>query len=234
MTIPRTKANLISKRILLLFLISNSTSLANRIFKQQENDFICLNGKNPQNLTPQEILIQFAKGPCSPAIIVPGSLSTKLVVEIINALFCTIFLNGEVGFLETVDEPAITIGDDDRNRHLPSFYLQDFRVLLWFRRLRRFWFLRVLFGWRLCLGGRSDGVLREDGQRYHAQEKDCDDKWCWVLHRHQNSGAGILPYFLLSFHHPQNISAQNHFKFAIGEAAPREFCCQPGQLRACF
>jgi hypothetical protein len=44
--------------------------------------FECLNGKNPADLTKKEILAEFSKGKCAPLILVPGLLSTKLVVQI--------------------------------------------------------------------------------------------------------------------------------------------------------
>lgn len=46
--------------------------------------FECLNGKNPAGLTKKQILAEFSKSKCAPAILVPGLLSTKLVVEITN------------------------------------------------------------------------------------------------------------------------------------------------------
>lgn len=42
----------------------------------------CLNGKSPKALNKKEMLKEFAKGPCSPFILIPGVLSTKLIVEI--------------------------------------------------------------------------------------------------------------------------------------------------------
>lgn len=44
----------------------------------------CLNGKPPDTLSKKQILEEFSKGPCSPAILVPGLLSTKLVVQILD------------------------------------------------------------------------------------------------------------------------------------------------------
>lgn len=50
--------------------------------KTIEPNFECLNGKDPGKLTAQEILLEFSQGPCSPFILAPGTLSTKLMVEI--------------------------------------------------------------------------------------------------------------------------------------------------------
>ena len=53
-------------------------SMKNQI-SELENNF-CLGGKNSESL--KENLINFAKGPCSPVMLTPGILSTKLMVEI--------------------------------------------------------------------------------------------------------------------------------------------------------
>jgi hypothetical protein len=42
----------------------------------------CLNGKNPINMSKKDILKEFARGKCSPMVIVPGLLSTKLIARI--------------------------------------------------------------------------------------------------------------------------------------------------------
>lgn len=42
----------------------------------------CLNGKDPSKLSKKEILKEFARGKCSPMVVVPGLLSTKLIVRI--------------------------------------------------------------------------------------------------------------------------------------------------------
>lgn len=44
--------------------------------------YLCTNGKDPSNLSKKEILIEFSKSPCSPLIIVPGMLGTKISIEI--------------------------------------------------------------------------------------------------------------------------------------------------------
>ena len=44
--------------------------------------FFCTNGKNPKTLSKKQILIEFSKSSCSPIIIVPGIMSTKLTIEI--------------------------------------------------------------------------------------------------------------------------------------------------------
>ena len=45
-------------------------------------DYICLSGKNPATLTHKQVLKEFAKGPCSPVMIVPGLMSTVVAVEV--------------------------------------------------------------------------------------------------------------------------------------------------------
>lgn len=42
----------------------------------------CLNLKNKAKMKRKEILKEFAKGPCSPLILVPGVMATKLIIEI--------------------------------------------------------------------------------------------------------------------------------------------------------
>ena len=42
----------------------------------------CINTKDPTLLTKKEILKEFAKGPCSPLMLVPGVMGTKLIVEL--------------------------------------------------------------------------------------------------------------------------------------------------------
>ncbi len=44
--------------------------------------FRCLNGQDPSKLTKKQYLIEFAKGPCSPTVLIPGTLSTKLTLTI--------------------------------------------------------------------------------------------------------------------------------------------------------
>ena len=44
--------------------------------------FECLNGKNPATLSKKDILKEFARGKCSPMLVIPGLLSTKLLVRI--------------------------------------------------------------------------------------------------------------------------------------------------------
>ena len=50
------------------------------------NNF-CLDGKDGSAMTNKEYLKQFAKGPCSPTVVLPGLMSTKLAVEIDCELF---------------------------------------------------------------------------------------------------------------------------------------------------
>jgi hypothetical protein len=42
----------------------------------------CLEGKDINTLSDKEYLKAFAKGPCSPTLVLPGLLSTKLSVKI--------------------------------------------------------------------------------------------------------------------------------------------------------
>lgn len=51
-------------------------------FKNELPQNYCLNGKNKETLTNKEILFEFAKGKCSPVIIAPGFLGSKIVVRI--------------------------------------------------------------------------------------------------------------------------------------------------------
>lgn len=44
--------------------------------------FLCLNGKDPATLSHKDNLREFAKGPCSPLMILPSLLSTRLVLDI--------------------------------------------------------------------------------------------------------------------------------------------------------
>ena len=46
------------------------------------DDNHCLNGKIRNNLSLKENLIEFARGPCNPIVLIPGLLSTKLMVKI--------------------------------------------------------------------------------------------------------------------------------------------------------
>ena len=50
--------------------------------QKEKRKHVCLNGKDPRTMTHKEILKEFSKGKCSPLIIVPGLLSSKLTVEI--------------------------------------------------------------------------------------------------------------------------------------------------------
>lgn len=42
----------------------------------------CINGKNPDNMNHKQYLKEFAKGPCSPVMLIPGLLATKLMVKL--------------------------------------------------------------------------------------------------------------------------------------------------------
>jgi hypothetical protein len=43
---------------------------------------MCINNKDPSSLSDKEYLKEFAAGPCNPTMILPGLISTKLMVEI--------------------------------------------------------------------------------------------------------------------------------------------------------
>ena len=45
-------------------------------------DYACTNGKNPAYLTNKEYLAEFARGPCTPLIVLAGVAGTKLQIEI--------------------------------------------------------------------------------------------------------------------------------------------------------
>lgn len=49
-------------------------------FKPLKN--ICLNQKDPKNLTKKQILKEFAAGPCTPIALVPATIATRLLVQI--------------------------------------------------------------------------------------------------------------------------------------------------------
>lgn len=68
--------------LLMLKLTSATTSENTETFQDDKPDYICLNGMNPDTLTYKQILKEFAKGPCSPVMIVPGLMSTVLAVEV--------------------------------------------------------------------------------------------------------------------------------------------------------
>lgn len=54
---------------------------------KQRKVYGCTNGIMPQQLTPPQYLKYFAKGPCSPAVVLPGIMGSKLVASInCNAL----------------------------------------------------------------------------------------------------------------------------------------------------
>lgn len=42
----------------------------------------CIGEKNPKKMSHKEYLHEFSKGKCNPTVIVPGLISTKLIVEI--------------------------------------------------------------------------------------------------------------------------------------------------------
>jgi hypothetical protein len=48
----------------------------------KSTEFVCTQGKNPSDLTRKEYITEFAKGPCSPAVVLPGIGGSKLRVEI--------------------------------------------------------------------------------------------------------------------------------------------------------
>ncbi len=42
--------------------------------------FYCTNGKDPSLMKNKEILIEFSQGPCSPLMLVPGIMATRMAV----------------------------------------------------------------------------------------------------------------------------------------------------------
>ena len=44
--------------------------------------YVCTQGKNPSDLTRKEYIKEFAQGPCTPAVVIPGIGGSKLRVEI--------------------------------------------------------------------------------------------------------------------------------------------------------
>ena len=50
--------------------------------KHKKTKFECLNGKDPSTLSRKEILAEFSKGNCAPIILVPGIMSTKLIIQV--------------------------------------------------------------------------------------------------------------------------------------------------------
>ena len=48
--------------------------------KLEEN--VCLGGQEPSSLSPKQYIEEFAKGPCSPVVVIPGAFSSKLRVQI--------------------------------------------------------------------------------------------------------------------------------------------------------
>ena len=62
----------------LVILIFNFTS----ILSVELNKFECTNGKNPSSLSNKEYLKEFAKGKCSPFVIVPAMTASRLVLVI--------------------------------------------------------------------------------------------------------------------------------------------------------
>lgn len=71
-------------RILFVFFFLAKVFATNESAKDRKdkNNYVCLNGKVPNKLSRKDILKEFAKGPCSPLIIAPALLSTRLRVEI--------------------------------------------------------------------------------------------------------------------------------------------------------
>jgi hypothetical protein len=52
-----------------------------KLLQEMPKNF-CLNQQEIEEMSDKEYLKEFAKGPCSPTLILPGFLSTKLNVEI--------------------------------------------------------------------------------------------------------------------------------------------------------
>ena len=51
-------------------------------FISLSQSFVCTNGKDPKTLSKKEILLEFSKGRCSPILLVPGLIATKLSIKI--------------------------------------------------------------------------------------------------------------------------------------------------------
>ena len=56
--------------------------------KNNLNDtkFVCTGGLDPSTITRTEYVKEFAKGPCSPAVVIPGIGASKLIVEVDRAI----------------------------------------------------------------------------------------------------------------------------------------------------
>lgn len=69
--------------ICLLFSLIGAVTVEDKAENLQDPPaYICLDGKDPKTMNHKQILKEFAKGPCSPVMIVPGLMSTVLSVEI--------------------------------------------------------------------------------------------------------------------------------------------------------
>ena len=69
-----------------LFIIIALSQMVNIMVHDFDNKhqpkYVCLNGKDPGKLTRKEILKEFAKGRCSPVVILSGLLGNKMTVDI--------------------------------------------------------------------------------------------------------------------------------------------------------
>ena len=65
--------------------ISQKIKSSQKAFQKKLKDYpkdFCLNYRKKDKIRKKEVLLEFAKGPCSPIILAPGVMSTKLTVEI--------------------------------------------------------------------------------------------------------------------------------------------------------
>lgn len=62
----------------------NATDKYKAMLKQlmENTKWVCTNGKDPKSLSNQEYVKEFAQGPCTPAVAIPGIAGSKLIVEI--------------------------------------------------------------------------------------------------------------------------------------------------------
>ena len=61
------------------YMVNTQDLLKNKV---KTPNYECLNGKDPNTLSLKENLLEFSKGPCSPFIIMPGTFSSVLTVEV--------------------------------------------------------------------------------------------------------------------------------------------------------
>ena len=62
--------------------LKNGYSHHNMANLQKKHDNYCVGRKDPTEMTDKEYLKAFAKGPCSPTILLPGLIASKLIITI--------------------------------------------------------------------------------------------------------------------------------------------------------